>query len=392
MEPSQPSFASRLFAWIAPVAVGLVAVELSCAVLFNVFAARFTFFAPHQFAPAREQLPMLKRYFDPELGWRRPLATEFGERPSPRTYGRPLLSTFGDSFTFGDEVGDADTWEAALAQRLAADVYNFGGSAYGTDQAYLRFQRDYPKTNTPLVTLGLITQDIDRIVGVYRKFSYLKTQYALTKPRFELRNGSLMLVSNPIQRADDIERLYDPQFLAEIGAHDWWYNRDDYPVLGFPYTRILFNRRLWLEAAYGRGAQKVDDLSPRPWEDLWQIDGPRALMAAILSAFATEASARGAQPIVMLLPQRHELQAAVKGGKIPAVERFREMCRAHRWQCFDGLAALAQSVANKEDIPGLYLSAHLSPLGNRRVADAFYDYLRNNRLLPEDFSTVVPGQ
>lgn len=51
--------------------------------------------------------------------------------------GRPILAV-GDSFTFGDEVHDEETWPAVLERQLGHRVLNGGVFGYGLDQAVLR--------------------------------------------------------------------------------------------------------------------------------------------------------------------------------------------------------------------------------------------------------------
>jgi hypothetical protein len=48
---------------------------------------------------------------------------------------RPILAV-GDSFTFGDEVEDSETWAANLEEFLNKRVLNAGVGAYGIDQPF----------------------------------------------------------------------------------------------------------------------------------------------------------------------------------------------------------------------------------------------------------------
>jgi len=116
---------------------------------------------------------------------------------------------------------------------------------------------------------GLTTENINRIVNVYRPFYFSGTAGRSTKPRFILKNNKLNLLKNPIRSKEEIKKLGDIQFIQQIGEFDWWYNRDNYPILQFPYSKILFNKRMWIEAFYGSGNHKIDDMDPRPWENLW---------------------------------------------------------------------------------------------------------------------------
>ena len=98
---------------------------------------------------------------------------------------------------------------------------------------------------TPVVALGLVAENINRIVNVYRPFYYIKTGQRVTKPRFRLVDGKLDLVPNPVPAEEFLSRLRDPSFIEKIGRDDYWYNRNDYPVFRFPYSLIPEMVSLW---------------------------------------------------------------------------------------------------------------------------------------------------
>src|ERR1700736_1270515 len=141
--------------------IGLCAVEFITFIFFHVFHTRFSFLNTNRYTVSRADIPKLKQEYDFSLGWKKCFPTPYGERPRGAEYNRPLLAAFGDSFTYCDQVGDLQTWEEQLGGQLSADIYNFGGDGYGTDQAYIRFQQDSQKVLAPIVTLGLITENIN---------------------------------------------------------------------------------------------------------------------------------------------------------------------------------------------------------------------------------------
>ena len=110
--------------------------------------------------------------------------------PAP---GRPILA-IGDSFTFGDEVADEETWVAGLERRLNKRVLNAGVSAYGIDQAVLRAERLLDQYQPDVVILSFVADDIDRTEFDY--FPYGRGW----KPYFELVNGSLSLRNVPVPK------------------------------------------------------------------------------------------------------------------------------------------------------------------------------------------------
>src|SRR5690606_2816732 len=101
----------------------------------------------------------------------------------------------GDSFTFGDEVGDDDTWAVALERALAehgiaAEVLNFGVNGYGTDQAYLRWRRDGRRFAPDVVVYGFQPENALRNLNVFRALYFAATDMPLQKPRFLLEGGA----------------------------------------------------------------------------------------------------------------------------------------------------------------------------------------------------------
>ena len=111
--------------------------------------------------------------FDPELGYVRrnsvsrdgigggyALCTHgpHGERRMIHYADYPCrINTYGDSFTYGDQVNDSETWQEYLAAQLGEPIRNFGVGSYGVYQAYLRMLREE--------TTGLASEYI--VFGIY---------------------------------------------------------------------------------------------------------------------------------------------------------------------------------------------------------------------------------
>ena len=77
------------------------------------------------------------------------------------TASRPILAV-GDSFTFGDEVEDGETWAAHLEEILNKRVLNAGVGAYGIDQAFLRAELLLDKYDPDVVILSLAPWPVPR--------------------------------------------------------------------------------------------------------------------------------------------------------------------------------------------------------------------------------------
>lgn len=319
-----------------------------------------------------EQLPKLARRHNPDLGWDTNFSSPFGERPKTRDYGRALMTTFGDSNTYCGEVGPEDTWQEYLSEILQADVYNFGVGGYGTDQAYLKYREKAAALRPAIVALGLITENMGRVVNSYRPFYNPETGIRLPKPRFELEHGALVLKQNPILDKADLLKLTNEAFLEELGRKDFWYRFDrPFATFTFPYSRCLVSRPLW-DRVLSRG----DDRNPRPREELWRQEEYSTLMFAIFRQFVADVSAAGATPIIVLLPQRSDVRSQLEEERPRyAVGRILDHCEAAGYHCFEAITALADNVKSAGDMDRFF-PGHISAGGNRIIAVHFAAYLK----------------
>jgi hypothetical protein len=359
----------------------LIVLELIAMTAFRVFRDRFTFYSADRYTLSGEEAELYSPFFDAKLGWSDHFDTPFSERKRLKEFGRPLISSYGDSYIYCTDVEDDETWQYYLSAILEADVYNFGTGGYGTDQAYLKYLETVPRLKTGIIVIGLTPENINRIVNVYRPFYFQKTGIKLPKPRFLLEDGRLKLLENPLGDRTEIVQLTDRDFVMSLGRNDWWFNRDRHPVLGFPYLRILFNRRIWLEAFHGRTkGGLVDDTIPRPWENLWENEEVRGLMNAILKDWIGDIRSRGSIPVVMISALQPDVFHKFMTGTDPApVWRIKEFCSSEDCLCFDAVDALAGSVTKMEEIPRLY-NIHVSAAGNMIIAERFALFLEEKGL------------
>jgi hypothetical protein len=358
---------------LAAAAALLAGLETVAFLFFTAARDRFAFADPRQYLLDPARSAGLVSHFDATLGWTNRYPTPEQERPRPRAFDRPLLATFGDSYTHCDEVADAETWQSYLAEELRADVYNFGVGGYGPDQALLRYREKSRRLQTPLVALGFVLENVNRVVNRYRPFYYPETGIPLTKPRFVLKDGGLELLPNPLARADELPKLADPSFVHELGAGDYWYAQASLPRLRFPYLRLLLSPAIWRQALEG-GRARRSELDARPAKNLWKDPAARGIFVGILDLFVADALAAGARPLILILPGLRNVEARRDGRAIPGFEPVLAHCREQGYECFDGIAALAawSEPAAAAFRPG----GHLSPQGNRALARALAEWLR----------------
>lgn len=156
--------------------------------------------------------------YDARLGWRpRPdfrsaevRTNSLGMRGTreyalEREPGRARVVLVGDSFTWGEEVGDDETFGRLLERLLhPTEVVNLAVRGFGTDQQLLRLRDPGLAFRPDVVVLGLFEENVHRNVLRFRDFA---------KPRFVLRGGELELVQVPVPEPDAV-RAGEPDLPA----------------------------------------------------------------------------------------------------------------------------------------------------------------------------------
>jgi len=134
---------------------------------------------------------------------------------------RPILAV-GDSFTFGDQVADGDTWPARLEHILGRPVLNAGVSGYGLDQAVLRARKLAATLRPEWVIVSLIPEDITRCE--------LRI-FGAAKPYFTLEHGELRPGNQPVPppqpvAQDTLRRALGHSFVVHTAmsrfARNYW--------------------------------------------------------------------------------------------------------------------------------------------------------------------------
>jgi hypothetical protein len=119
----------------------------------------------------------------------------FSEYAYEKPVGTLRVLTFGDSFTFGEEVSDNETFSYYLEKLLpGSEVINFGIHGYGHDQMLLYLREEGIKYHPDIVILGFVGEDMERNMTSFRDYA---------KPRFVLDGGRLVLTNTPVPRIEE---------------------------------------------------------------------------------------------------------------------------------------------------------------------------------------------
>jgi len=222
--------------------------------------------------------------YDPDLGWANdpqpdgsPRVNsagmrsfhEFSLEPQP---GVKRIMFIGDSYTFGAGAEDGEEFANVIGRDYLGgwESLNLAVNGYGPDQALLSFERRGRAYSPDIVVLGFYVRGYRRMFASFRGY---------VKPWFELdEHGELELHGVPVMPPDELYREYET---GERSVPRW----------GYSYLLGTWGKLL---------AQLQDDRSLEREGRKWQT------FAALLRRFRDNVLASGAQPFLLIIPNRPE--------------------------------------------------------------------------------------
>lgn len=292
-----------------------------------------------QVAEYQMNLEQVTLIHDALLGWKfRPNSTrqngEFSINSaglrSKREYDRQppadtlRIALFGDSFTAGDDSTDEAAWSHLLEIRLNSagirtEVLNFGVSAYGMDQAYLRWRYQGVEYAPDIVVFGLQAENLDRNVNVFRQLLH-PLGPPFSKPRFVFIEDALQLVNSPTippAQLIDTFKSFDSHPLA---VHEAYYRSRDYVQQWWAGSKL---------------ASFINEVIIRQAEDEQVKYGSESergrLGRAIVDAFAAAVMEKGKSFIIVFLPHQEHLTRLYHGTAIPYSSLLEELSEVYHF-------------------------------------------------------------
>lgn len=237
----------------------------------------------------------------------------------------------GDSFTFGDEVSDDETYSHYLQEILPyTEVINLGVHGYGHDQMLILLKEEGVKYEPDIVILGFLPMDMPRNLLKFRDFA---------KPRFVLKRGKLKLTGTPVPR---------PEYILQ-----WDWAR---PRILDMFSIMRYEVRVQL----GLYKKEMADVT-----------------TAILMDMIELIESIHAIPILVYLPAESEISMH---RAVTQDEAYMfSMCQLNgKAKCFSTRPYFAEKIAKGETFK---LIGHWEPAGHRTVAEAIKHYLVDKGLI-----------
>ena len=243
--------------------------------------------------------------------------------------GGPILAV-GDSFTYGEDVGDMDAWPAQLQKLTGRRVLNGGVTGYGFDQIVLRTERLAETFKPSVAIVSFIADDIRR-TEMRRLWWYDKPWFAIENDRLTLKGVPVpKRTTLPLKVRHGLEKvLFElPYFLQHLLG----YHARIHPAgTGRAIALRLIERLARLQAERQVRIVVMAQYHPQVWVDGTFAAEQRRLTEAVLTCastnglatldtfrrFATEPEPRAFYGTVHLNPRGNRMVASLLAARLP---------------------------------------------------------------------------
>ncbi len=258
------------------------------------------------------------------------------QRPSRA---RPVTLVVGDSFAFGDEVLDSESWPAVLERAIDAPVVNAALAGFGLDQSVLRAERLAPIVVPDRIVVSFIPHDVRRCA--------MSIWSGHAKPWFDVDSGRL--------RAHSVSRYATWRHAIA-------------PTLS---RSVLINSLFY-------------DALRRDGPDTFEHNRGAEVACLLLDRVAALARARRAKVLLLAQPQT-PLPSDPKYFSDPDDPRSDaelasiviECAKQRQLPVVDAISAVAALPPARRDALFTHGHGHNSPEGNRLIADIVRDALEH---------------
>jgi hypothetical protein len=242
---------------------------------------------------------------------------------------RTRILILGDSFTFGSDVSDTETYPYYLQKMLPnSEILNFGEPAYGHDQMLIYLLEEGLKYHPDIVLLGYGHWDNERNLSEF---------FYQAKPRFYFNNNRLVLSNSPVH------------------TQKWYFKHE-------------FLRSRFLDLI---GILKYDFL-----KRIGMIDQEAEVITNhILDEIVSVSQKNNAK--IIFVPLGHMFTTTTSSREYdPDLKRFLDSWENKGVPCVSIKQFLIWDGRN-----GNFKSGHYKPYVNERIAQGIKEYLLNNHLV-----------
>jgi hypothetical protein len=366
---------TKLVHVVAMGVIWLVIFEVAAAAFWKLYGAERVVYHMHvdlaaeiDAVPDSELATFAAASYHPRIGWnhnandRQPgeaPADKNGARATDVPFQRVVMSSYGDSFVFGSEVGPRSSFQYYLSLATQTKVVNYGVGGYGPDQAVMLLQEHLASGvhEAPVVLLGMPAENIARVVNMFPLLYWAVGSAALLKPVYVPDGDGFRLQEGP--GGAPLSRATLRGAIDEAQHADFWFAHNDRrPRPQFPY--------LWTTV---RAAQYFSAEVVR-FQDLYGDARAVATLHHVLDVFVGLARRNGFTPVYLMIPMRPDVQRKLAGKPATYAAFLDELRRRHADLIVVDALEIDVDFERFYHQPGM--AGHLSDYGQQLVAAQIY--------------------
>ena len=345
----------------------------------------------------------LKNSFNKKLGWeRKKNSTGFdlnnkklikfsidrkGHRKIFYTKNKKFFASFGDSYVFGRQVLDKDTWQEQIAKNSNFNILNYGVGNYGFDQSLIKFKNTKLNKEIKYIILGFVPETICRIQSHWKHYLEFGNIHAF-KPLFVIRRGKLKLIPNPLNKRTKIKQLKN--IIQKIQKIDRFYEEKFQKyIFKFPFfvsfiKNFNFNLKVFIMILLKEF--KLIALSKEDFQNILfsysmkrnileshkYYNEPKSieLFKKLIEEFKRTTLKKKKIPILLILPQLMDLKLNSKKNYVNFFSTFK-----NELNVIDTTEFLLKNL-NKKIYTNDKYGGHFSKLGNKLISIHIYKNLK----------------
>ncbi len=300
--------------------------------------------------------------FDPELGWtvipnqslsyngKTYTTNSLGFRSGAVDFSKKHVIVSGDSVAWGDGVNDNETTAAFLDDKFTNyQTLNLGVNGFGTDQSYLRLKRHISKLNPQLIVFMVYSGNDLWDTSNDTRYGKSKPLFTLKKEQTEPFGYKVKISSNDIHLSNKRISRFS---CSNLFSRSWLFS-----LAAFKSFRKFF----------------CNERTLKDGEHIY-------VFVSLLLKIKDLANANNSKILFPLLPSKSDFifsnqeTSTYKKGFIILRDIFTQLKLPH----IDFYKRVKEEKLNIEGLYNPNDNAHLSPIGNRLLAEMVYDYWNLN--------------
>ncbi|MDB4512156.1 hypothetical protein N9060_01700 [Arenicella sp.] len=286
----------------------------------------------------------------------------------------------GDSFTFGYEVEDDQTFPSHGEQlRPETEWLNLGICGTGLTQALQHYRKTGRKFGGKYVVIGFMTKDAKRTVNCFRGFVSQDDITPFAQPFAKVSDGQFSIEDNPYQEISDYQKLLDNeeeelQKLYQLDYLSWSKQRaSTNPIvrtLRYIWERRSVDRNVSILLNRTRDGYGTFRLIDDPYgSSIWHPDSPGfQANAQVFDLFYKEIIEDGREPLIVILPSGRDVEDRHEGRRA-AHASLLEYLQDKGYRHFDFLDSLEAIYKDKLSPDPLYVRTHFNGATNKLLAE-----------------------